>query len=432
MIKKILLIDDDEGIQFSFSAFLKKKGYSVELADSIKQAKMNLNSFSYDIVIIDYKLPDGDGIDFLEYIKEEQSDASILVITGNGNISLAVKAMSMGADNFLTKPVNMQELNTYLQKSDELITLRKNLRLADRIKNNKEPFWGSSRYIKNLKKLVDSAAEIDSNILLQGESGTGKEITAKWIHQQSERANAPFVEVNCAVLNGDLLASELFGHAKGAFTNAMNEKEGLIEVASEGTLFLDEISSMDKEVQAMLLKVIEEKKFRRLGETKVRESNFRLICASNKDLNKEIQNGNFRSDLFYRINVYPIELPPLREFKKDIEMLIEHLLSKMNYKTKDIDDDAIQLLKEYDWPGNIRELKNVLERALIISEKETLMKEDFPGIYKNINNGNFELKSLKEIEKEYCIKVLQRYENDVNEAAKALGLSRATFYRKIK
>jgi transcriptional regulator with PAS, ATPase and Fis domain len=278
------------------------------------------------------------------------------------------------------------------------------------------------------------AAANDTVLLIQGETGTGKGVLAKWIHANSARAHEAFVELNCSCLKGDLLRSELFGHTKGSFTSAVSDKEGLIEVADKGTLFLDEIGDMDIAVQSQLLKVIEERTYRRVGENRVRKSDFRLICATNKDLPKETEAGTFRKDLYYRICVFPIAVPPLRDFIEDMAGLAGYFLREFGQKTSTVPQDVLSMLKEYHWPGNIRELRNMLERAVLLAQNEPLVPECFPGLGLSLVSVSIESKlpaGLRDVEQEYLRKIVDSYKGDKKKASRMLGISIATLYRKL-
>lgn len=426
----ILLIDDDPGIQFSFGKYLEKAGYNVEGAANMRSARNKLLSRDFDIVLLDVKLPDGSGMELIEELREKNRRLAIIVITGHGDISLAVDAMKKGADNFLTKPVIMAELDVYLHKSLELIQLRR--QQERRAAKHVQPFFGQNPLLKRMKKLAKIAAGNESGVLLYGETGTGKEVLARWIHRHSSRSDKPFVEVNCAGLKDELLTSELFGHARGAFTTAVKDRQGLIEAANGGILFLDEISSMNLNIQAQLLKVIEEKSFRRLGETRTRQSDFRLICATNKNLQEEVRRERFRDDLFFRINVFPIELPSLREIKDSLPELIQQILQGLNYDYPNLSLDVMEMLTSYDWPGNIREMKNVLERALILAEGGPLKSEDFTGLHTNPNiSPAADIRELTSLERDYIKFVVDHFAGDTKKAADALGISRASLYRKL-
>ena len=305
-----------------------------------------------------------------------------------------------------------------------------------RLEKKVEPYFGRSPVIQELKELASVAAESDSPILLQGETGTGKSILARWIHDHSHRQAAPFVEVSCSGLKGDLLASELFGHVKGAFTSAIQDRQGLIEIANGGTLFLDEIGDMDIAVQAQFLKLIEEKTYRRLGEVKVRSSDFRLICATNKDLREETEQKRFRQDLYFRINTFPISIPSLRDRLEDLEELVLHILAQLGFPDYEISPEVMKMLMNYSWPGNIRELRNIIERALILARGASLQIEHFPGMHRvKSSSGSpqeIEARDLKHLEEEYIKNEIERAGGDIRKAARALGISRATLYRKLK
>lgn len=434
MKQRILIVDDDPSTRFGFSAFLAKAGYDIDEASGLAEAKEAVSSKRIGAVLLDLKLPDGNGIDWIPELREHYPDIAIVVITGSGDIPVAVDAMRRGADNFLTKPVNMSELDVFLRKSLEVGNLRRKNISHDRLMKKEEPFFGESPLMRSNFELASMAASNDSPVLIIGETGTGKGMLARWIHGNSDRRSEAFVEVNCSSLRGELLASELFGHAKGAFTSAVHDREGLIDIADGGTLMLDEIGDMDSGVQTQFLKVIEEKTYRRLGEIQVRRSEFRLICATNHDLFREAEDGTFRSDLYYRINVFPIILPPLRERREDIPGIIRHSLSNLGAPDREVSTDTLAFLQSYTWPGNIRELKNVLERALILAKGDNLTLHHFPGL-RGIDDRsvqNVSAKNLRKVEEKHIKDTIDKYSGDTSKAAKELGISRATLYRKLK
>jgi DNA-binding NtrC family response regulator len=432
----ILIIDDDPATRFGFSKYLSKIAYTVKEASSLAEARKAITSNRFDAVILDLILPDGNGIDWIKELRETCPDIAIVVITGAGDIPVAVEAMRRGADNFMTKPVNMEDLEVFLRKSLEIGTLRRKDLTSRRLEKKVEPYFGESPLIEEVKEFASVAAESDSPILLQGETGTGKSMLARWIHDHSYRNAAPFVEVSCSGLKGDLLASEIFGHVKGAFTSAVQDRQGLIEVANGGTLFLDEIGDMDLTVQAQFLKLIEEKTYRRLGEVKVRKSDFRLICATNKNLQEETKQQKFRQDLYFRVNTFPIMIPSLHDRLEDLEELIEHILVQLGSPRYEISPEVMEMLKTYPWPGNIRELRNVLERAIILARGEPLHLAHFPGLHhvKSFSKSQQknDAKDLKHMEEEYIREEIKRFGGDIRKAAQALGVSRATLYRKVK
>lgn len=434
MKPSILLVDDEPGIQIAFSKYLSKSGYDVEPASCLTDARKALLSKRFDAVLLDLILPDGNGLDWIGDVRESHPDMAVIVITGAGDIPMAVEAMRRGADNFLTKPINMSDLDVFLRKSLEIETLRRRHLAQQRLKRKEKPYFGESSSMKNVLELVKLAANNESAVLVHGETGTGKGVLARWIHEHSQLSERSFVEVNCSSLRGELLASELFGHAKGAFTSAVKDQKGLIEVADGGTLFLDEIADMDVKVQAQFLKVIEEKQYRRLGEVKVRRSDFRLICATNRDLTEETKNKRFREDLYFRINIFPIFIPPLRERPEDIPGLVHHLYRTLRMSDKKLPQDIMDLLVSYKWPGNIREVRNVLERALLLSQNKPLTPVYFPGLRSSTSPKIkiTDAHSLGDIEASHIESILHRFEGDTRETAKELGISRATLYRKIK
>ncbi|MDG5815288.1 sigma-54 dependent transcriptional regulator [Chitinispirillales bacterium ANBcel5] len=433
---KILLVDDEEATLFGYSRFLTKAGYSIETAKSLKEAKSITHGKSFDAVLLDLKLPDGNAIDWIAELKSAHQNTAIIVITGVSDIATAVKAIKLGANNFLTKPLNMEDLNISIKKGLEFEELKKRDFVHQRLNpKNGDPYFGSSPVIEKVIQYANVAAMNHTVVLLCGETGTGKGILARWIHDHSARKNEAFVEVNCSSLKGELLRSELFGHAKGAFTSAIKDRSGLIEVADGGTLFLDEIGDMDLEVQTQLLKTIEEKSYRRIGENKVRTSDFRLICATNRNLTEASNKGTFRKDLYYRINIFPISLPSLRERREDLPGLIKHMLMSFGYDQFPLQQSVIDTLVRYEWPGNIRELRNMLERALLLSQGKSLNCSHFPGLEGstplNQDSSTPEVWNLDDLEKLHIVKALKHFGGDKYETSNALGISLSSLYRKL-
>jgi DNA-binding NtrC family response regulator len=432
---RILLVDDEPSIRFGFSRYLGNVGFSVEAVPTLAAAKEKINAEHFDAILLDLKLPDGSGMNWIGEIRPSNPDVAIVLITGHGDIPLAVEAMRNGADHFLTKPVNMSELDVFLRKSLELGALRRETLSIRRLRKADTPFFGESPTVLQMLDMARVGAGSDSPVLLLGETGTGKGVLARWIHDNSPRAASPFVGLNCTSLQGELLASELFGHARGAFTSSVSDKQGLIEVADRGTLFLDEIGDMDPAIQAQVLKVIEEKQFRRLGEVKQRTSDFRLICATNRNLIEETGNGRFRKDFYFRIAVFPITLPPLREEIRDLPGWVRYFLSLLGSKQPDPSPEVMDLLRRYPWPGNIRELRNVLERAVLISRGKPLGIEHFPGLNASAPSSKTEEgpgNDLESMEKTHIQTVLDRCSGDTKKASEALGISRASLYRKLE
>lgn len=437
MKPSILLVDDDDGVQFGFGKYLGKKGYSFVSAASLQEARAIVSSERVDAVLLDLKLPDGSGSDWIPALRAERPDVAIVVITGSADVPSAVEAMRQGADNFLTKPVNLPDLELFLRNSLELKTFRRKQLTEERTREKQEPFIGSSEPWHELRALTSMAVTNDAPVLLLGETGTGKGVLAQWIHDHGPQSRTAFVDINCSALGGDLLASELFGHAKGAFTSAVQDRQGLIEIANGGTLFLDEIGDMDLGVQAKLLKTLEEKRFRRVGEVRTRVSEFRLICATNRDLSADVQAGRFRQDLYHRISVFPIRLPALHECMSDLPALMAHLLKGLNRPDAVIPEPVMALFRSYAWPGNIRELKNVFERALLLAQGGPLSLKHFPGLGApgpRESPGTVQPREwdLKDTEDRHIRNALRHFDGDMTKTAKALGISRSTLYRKLE
>jgi DNA-binding NtrC family response regulator len=351
----------------------------------------------------------------------------IIVITGMSDIPTAVKAIKYGAENFIAKPVEMHDLKVILERCIELAAVSKRDRIQQRLLNQASPYFGKTATTGTMLELANIAAKSDTVVLLEGETGTGKGVLARWIHYNGERKSDPFIEVNCSVLKGELLRSELFGHARGAFTSAVKDREGLIELADGGTLFLDEIGDMDSAAQAQLLKTIEEKSFRRVGDNALRKSDFRLLCATNRDLKAETK--EFRRDLYYRINLFPIKLLPLRERREEIPGLVEYFLSNSGYEHFPLHPDVLRLLTDYPWPGNTRELKNMLERALLLAQGEALTARYFPDL-----SPEFEIEKsqkLEGLEDKHILQVLKEFNGNKSKTCEALGLSISSLYRRL-
>ncbi len=440
MKPRILIIDDEEAVRFALRDILVHEGYTTDSASSIGEAKKKIKSSCFHLVLLDLLLPDGNSIDWIEKLREENPNMFIIIVSGVTDISVAVEAMKKGADNYLTKPIDTEELRTIIGKGLEFYSVRKTSNRQTVFDQRVQPYFGSCRAMTKVKEMLSIAAESDLPVLFQGETGTGKGVMAKWIHDRSSRRDKAFVEVNCSSLKGEIMMSELFGHAKGAFTSAVKDREGLIEVADGGTLFLDEIGDMDQATQTQLLKVLEEKSFRRVGEVKLRYSKFFLICATSRNLYEEVREGRFRSDLFYRIHIFPIQLPSLRGRIEDLEELVSYLQRNAGFGEKKIPASVLEKMKQYSWPGNVRELKNVIERAQLFAGRDELKEEHFTGLlfdkFKEIEGkeGKEEvpLLSLEEAEGVYIEKVMKQLGGDVDKVINVLQLSRSAFYRKLK
>jgi len=437
---KFLIIDDEADIRHGIRVFLKRKGYEVGEAENCREAKEVFASMVPDAVILDYKLPDGNALDLMPQLKEINSTTPIIILTAHGSIDLAVKAVKEGAEHFLTKPVELKTLMEILKRTLENQRIRRK-QLANESKSGRfpvDPFIGKSKAIAELREKALKVASTERPVLIQGETGTGKGVLASWLHKNGPRADEPFVDLNCAGLSKEFLESELFGHARGAFTGAVNEKKGLFEVAHQGTLFLDEIGDVAMDIQPKLLKVLEEKKFRKLGEVRERHSDVHLIAAVNQKIEELVQQNKFRQDLYFRINTIPISITPLRERPEDISLLVDYFLKlitgELGRSEIGLLPEAEEKLKSYSWPGNIRELKNVIERALLLTEKDTLAAGDFQFDVAHIptsSSKDYKL-SLDEIEREHILKVLQNEKGNIARSAEILCIQRATLYRKIK
>src|SRR5262245_3927143 len=441
---KILIVQDDAGFRFSVREFLQSQGYEVYEAESCLASLSVFQSFGPDVVVSDYSLPDGNALELLPRLKSVDPDLRFLVMTKHGTIDLAVQMIKAGADQFLTKPIDLPFFLTIIQQILEYRRNRKYRIVSQhrRQSSSLDPFLGTDPAIRSLAQKAKKLLSTDHSILIQGESGTGKGVLAAWLHFHGPRRDEPFVDLNCSSLSRELLESDLFGHERGAFTGAVAAKKGLFEVAQGGTLFLDEIGDMDPQVQPKLLKALEEKRFRRLGDVCERLADVRLIAATHKDLGLLVQEGKFRIDLYFRINTFPLRLPPLRERIEDVPILAQHMLREIgaNLGRNDLalSPDLEKALQSYRWPGNIRELRQTLERMILLGEDDTLTSKDLHiecSSDSTLASTDPILplsESLSEFEHQYIEKVLQIERGHVDESAKKLGLSRSAFYKKIK
>jgi DNA-binding NtrC family response regulator len=434
MKPNVLLIEDNAASRFGFVRYFSKDGYEIKEAADLAEAALALAAQRFDAVVMDINLPDGNGIDFIDTIRASDPNVPIIVITGAGNIQLAVQAMQRGADNFLTKPVDNGALAEYLRKTLEIGVLKRQVSARQRLEKKDDTFFGTTPTMLEILNLARIAATGSNPVLFTGETGTGKGMISKWIHRQCARSKNEFVEVNCSGLRGELLSREIFGNARGAFTSADQDRKGLLDIADHGTLFLDEIGDMGMEVQAQFLKVLEDKSYRRLGDVKLFKSDFRLICATNRDIEDMVHNGLFRQDLMYRINLMVIHLPPLRERIDELPEIINHLLAQLGSPENVISEEVLAILKAYIWPGNIRELKNVLERALLLTPRgATFRAAHFSSLGNSRTTPSLPGQStVQQVEDAHIKSVLELMGGDVNRAAKTLNISRATLYRRIK
>jgi len=435
-MKRILIVDDEKAVRFALQKYLETLDYAVRGVGTLAEARGEIRAGDFAAVLLDVKLPDGSGIDFIDEIRAMAPQLPIILFTGFGTIPMAVKAMKKGCDHFLTKPVDLNELEVLIEKAVQIGDLRTENRALRSRPTTIEPFIGKCRAMQEIMVLAQAAAEHASPVLLRGETGTGKGLMARYIHSRSSFSKYSFVELNCAGLKGEFLESELFGHSKGAFTGAVENKKGLLEKAHKGTLLLDEIGDMDIRVQSKFLKVLEEKHFRPLGRVEERVSDFRLISATHQNLEGLMEKGLFRKDLFFRINTLSIKMPPLRERMDDLEALTAHLLAFITGRKSvpAIEPEALAILRRYPWPGNLRELHNVLERAWILSGKDVLRREAFRDLLLTDASPPVDptgAMDLKSAEKQHITRVLEETGGHVVEAARVLGVSRATLYRKI-
>ncbi|MCW7999907.1 hypothetical protein CFK35_18760, partial [Clostridium sp. cpc1] len=369
---KILLVDDEISFLNIYKKILKKNGYEVVTANNGLEALDIFKKQSFNLIISDMVMPKMDGLQLLKEVNK-QGTVPMIILTGKGSIELAVKAIKEGAYTFLSKPVNIDEFLIEIEKCLNHQNLRdENQYLKEQILEGQNEFLGETESIKDIKERINIVAKTDSTVLIRGESGTGKELVAELIHKNSLRKGKPFIKVNCAALSENVLESELFGHEKGAFTGALYERKGRFELANKGTIFLDEIGDISLDMQTKLLRVIQEKEFERVGSSKTIKTDFRLIAATNRNLEKEIEKGNFREDLYYRINVIPICVPPLRERKGDITLLFNYFIGKFSKEMRkdisNISQKAKELLISYNWPGNVRELRNICERLVVFTQ----------------------------------------------------------------
>ncbi len=439
----ILICDDEYDIRNLMKEVIEDEGFNAITLTNSEELFSALKVHKVICIFLDIILENENGIDILEKLKKTYPDIEVIIITGHGTIDLAVKATKLGAFDFITKPINIDYIIQAINKIKYINSL-KNENIILKYKNFiPDDFIGESEEIKKIKDLIKIIGKSDSKVVIYGENGTGKELVARLLHINSSRVNYNFVEINCAAIPSNLIESELFGYEKGAFTNAFTQKKGLFEIANNGTLFLDEIGDMPLEVQSKLLRVIQDGKFTRIGGVDLISANVRIIAATNKNLEEEIKKGNFRDDLYYRINVIPIYLPPLRARSEDIPLLIEYFLTRLKEKgelrIKEFDSDAIEFLKNYPWPGNIRQLKNIIERINLLTPSIEISKEFVQNILLLDFNRNFnfdseeELKTLREnFEKEIIISRLKKYNYNITKTAQSLNIERTNLYKKLK
>lgn len=437
----VIFTDDEDTFRNIMANELNRMGYQVTRCASGKETINNMQERDFDVVILDINMPDMDGIETLKRVKEVEPNTEVIILTGQGSIENAVQAIKLGAYDYLTKPCRLSELDALLQKALEKRGLNKeNAHLKRLVKGTQSTplMIGTSAAMAAVYKTIDKVAPSDAIVLIQGESGTGKELVAQAIHQRSTRANKPFVVVNCATLQETLLESELFGHIKGSFTGATESRVGLFEVADGGTLFMDEIGELTVSTQSKLLRVVQSGEIRRVGDNRIITVDTRIIAATHKNLAAEVKNGKFREDLYFRLNVITIFLPPLRERKEDIPALAQHFLQKIcqNKQKKRLTPEAMEMMTKYPWPGNVRELENTIERLVVLTEDDYISPEDLPenifGISPNMNTQDRTEATLSEVEKKHILKILHEKQWNKTLAAETLGISLKTLYNKLK
>ena len=441
MGNSILIVEDDPLLLEFLATGLESEGFAVVRADCLSRALVEVQRSTVHIILSDYHLGDGTAFDLLSWLKARDYHIPVIVLTGEASIDLAVQAVKNGAEQFIPKPVDIGFLTMMVNRTIKNFQFQQKDAAVkqERSRYKRDPFLGDSPAIRELMQVAKRAAETNITILIQGETGSGKGVLARWLHGLSSRANDSFVDLNCAALSRELFESEVFGHQKGAFTGAVSNKIGFLEAANHGTLFLDEIGDMDPQVQPKILKVVEEKRFYRLGDVLERKTDVQLIAATHRDLKKMADNGEFRSDLYFRISAMRLRIPPLRERIEDLPVITDRLLEQLSFDMKrgtlQITDNARRALEHYSWPGNIRELRNVLERAALLSddclidntclEFESPLRQDFA--HKAKDKGL----TLREMEKRFIVDALEAEGRNVVRAAKRLGMPKSSLYAKI-
>ena len=443
--ERVLVVEDEEGMREFLRILLGKERYEVVVAECGEAAIERFKEENFHVVITDIKMPGRNGMEVLATIREMDPSVPVILMTGHASMETAIEAVNKGAYAYLLKQARNDEIKQLVKKAIEMRSLRKeNRRLKQELKKNqgRRPIIGKSVRLRQVFDLVDKVAETDSTILIFGESGTGKELVAREIHHRSHRARGSFVSINCGALPEALLESELFGHVRGSFTGAVRDKEGMFAVARGGTFFLDEVGETSPAIQVKLLRVLQEREIIPVGATRPIKVDVRLVAATNSDLEGAVESGRFRADLFYRLNVIPVHLPPLRQRKDDIPLLVDHFL-KIHCETTDkpvktVSPEALDMLMRYDWPGNVRELENALERGVILQDGRVIMAEDLPERLRHsqaesrgsvVSTTNL---TLEELEKEYLLKVLDETGWHKKRAASILGINASTLYRKLQ
>ncbi len=451
MKHKILIVDDEHNMRRILEAMLRREGYNVVQAEDGETALRKIEENDITTVVTDLKMPGMDGLSLLSKIMSDSPEIPVIIITAHGTIETAVNAMKSGAFDYVTKPFEQDEMKMIVRKAVRAAEYnRLEIHPESGLPTNKYHTVGESRQIKEIHQIIDKVAASPTTVLIRGESGTGKELIAQAIHENSPRNNNPFIKLNCAAIPENLLESELFGYEKGAFTGAVTSKPGKFELADGGSLFLDEVGEIPREMQVKLLRVLQNQEFERVGGIRTIKVDVRIIAATNRDLERDVDEGRFRQELYYRLNIVPIALPPLRQRTEDIPLLVNHFILKLNRKlgrnVKDVSPNVLKALMNYHWPGNIRELENVMERAVLMTDNTTLELSDFPPNILETSGGNIpdisfnQNVTLKEavketteqVEKSLIIKILKKMNGNVTRSAQELGISRKSLQMKMK
>ncbi len=447
MNETILIVDDEASICQSLSAILMDEGFSVLTAGTGEEALKVIAEEMPQLVLIDIWLPGIDGLETLQEIKASHPNVMVIMMSGHGTIETAVKATKLGAFDFIEKPLSLDKVIILVNNALNLVRLEEeNVLLKQKVSHQYE-LTGHSQQISELKEMITLVAPTNAWILIMGENGTGKELVARSIHHLSRRSHKPIVEVNCAAIPEELIESELFGHEKGAFTGATEKKRGKFDLAHEGTIFLDEVADMSLKAQAKILRILQEKKFERVGGNKVIDMDVRVLAATNKDLEKEMETGRYRQDLYYRLHVIPLRVPPLRDRKEDIRPLTERFLAdfaaKEGQPVKTLSEDALNVLMAHDWPGNVRELKNIIERLIILTPNNVIEASDIPplGLKQETTDAAppppvVSADSLKDarmdFERQFILKKLEEFDGNISKTAEAIGMERSHLHKKLK
>ena len=434
----ILVVDDEFSVRDSLYNWFKTEGYRADTAENGVEALKKLQESLWDIVLVDIKMPGMDGMELQRHIKKIDNTIIVIIITAYATVDTAVEAMKEGAYDYLSKPVDPDKLSILIRNAvNQRRLMAENIQLRQKVEelSLQDEIVGGSPQIKKIQEMIDTVAKTDATVMIRGESGTGKELVAQAIHGKSNRRYFPIISINCGAFPEGLLESELFGHEKGAFTGAQYKRKGKLEMANGGTIFFDEIGNITEKMQMDLLRVIETKQFTPLGSNKVVNVDFRIIAATNSDLEKKVAEKDFREDLYYRLNVFSIQIPPLRERTADIALIARYFLEKyarsMNKDVTDISPEAMKILTQYNWPGNIRELRNTIERALVVVGKKNRIEPDDLNLL-FLSKANPPGDSLEEIERAHIQRILEQSDWNISRSAETLKIDRVTLYNKIK